>query len=160
MTKDTEKKAKDLFDAISNDDIVQETNMITKLNQVDALRSDIFDFFKDRMMRIRQAEILKMKAQEALEDQLDTGELNFQQILTIFTTASRESRNSAEAIISLFKPVPGANSILADSLGNAQKPDDYEEMFESMSQDELRKIDGLYKMLKSMIKKESEEKED
>lgn len=160
MTKDTEKKAKDLFDAISNEDIVQESNMVTKISQVDALRSDIFDFFKDRMMRIRQAEILKMKAQEALEEQLDTGELNFQQILTIFTTASRESRNSAEAIISLFKPVPGANSILADSLGNAQKPDDYEEMFESMSQDELRKIDGLYKMLKSMIKRESEEKED
>ncbi len=119
------------------------------VDPIQDLRRNVFNFFTDRLDRIKKKEALLEKIQEALEDQVDGGTLTFDQLKSLFSSVSREQSSASEGIISLFRPVPGTPSIFANNIGNADHQDPYREAFNSMPPDKLQKIDALFRFLES-----------
>ncbi len=122
---------------------------VQPIDPIHNLRSNVFNFFTDRLDRIKKKENLLEKIQEALESQVDGGELTFDQLRSLFSSVSREQSAASEGIISLFRPVPGTPSIFANNIGAPERPDPYKEAFNSLSPEKLQKIDALFRFLES-----------
>lgn len=118
---------------------------------IDKLRIEVFEFFKDRMKRIQTQEDLRSKIQTQLEAVVDRGELDFEQLKSLYAMVSRETAISSDSIISLFKPVPGASSILATQIAEEQeKKDGAERLFAMLGDENIRKIDALYRFVSAL----------
>lgn len=120
------------------------------VDPINDLRKSVFNFFTDRLDRIKKKEALLEKIQEALEVKVDGGELTFDQLRSLFASVSREQSTASEGIISLFRPVPGTPSIFANNIGTPEHPDPYRDAFNSMPPEKLQKIDALFRFLESM----------
>lgn len=155
----TNSEVTDLISALGNPDVEDEVARIKQQNQeLDLLRSNIFEFFRDRMKRISEQENLKERVQEKLLDLVESDELNFDQLTALLRNLNSSTRDASSSIIDLFKPSPGANSILADSLGKPQKEqDDLEEFFDHLSPEELEKLNRFYNEMRSIKQVRSED---
>lgn len=120
-------------------------------NPMEVFRSDILNFFKDRISVIAGQELIKQKVEQALIEKLESDELDFDQLMHLYSSVSKTALTSVEAIMSLFKPVPGAPSILADKVVESESVEDkYKDIYEAMSPEELGKLDKLYKLLQKV----------
>jgi len=120
-------------------------------NPMEVFRSDILNFFKDRISAIASQELIKNKVEQALLEKLESDELDFDQLMHLYSSVSKTSLTSVESIMSLFKPVPGAPSILADKVVESEGVEDkYKDIYDSMSPKELEKLDKLFKLLQKV----------
>lgn len=159
MKEQTHKDATDLITALENPSIDDEVERIREQNrELDLLRSNIFEFFRDRMRRISSQESLKERVQVKLLDLVDGDELDFDQLTALLRNLNASTRDASSSIIDLFKPSPGTNSILADTLGKPQKEqDDLEEFFDHLSSEELEKLNKFYNEMRGLKQVRSED---
>lgn len=148
-----EETAHNLIQEFSSDsETSKRTNQIQVSDPFVELKLDLLSFFKDRINRISSQEKLKERTETELESFIDQGDLTFEQVLQVYRQVSTQTNNSADSLLSLFKPTPGAPSILADNLAKQEeKKDVYDELYEQFSGDQLQKIDKLNRLLSSMI---------
>ena len=154
-----EDTANDLLHEFGNDS--ETTSKVTRIQTSDPyveLKMNLLSFFKDRMSKITAQERLKEQVEQALELQLEGGDLSFEQILSLYRLVSTQNNASSDSLLSLFKPTPGAPSILADNLGRQEEDKNmYDEMYEDFSSDQLQALDNLGKILTSLNKKKPSE---
>jgi len=156
---DIEKTANDLLEKFS--DSSEEAKKVNKVLEYDPyvdLKKSLLDFFKDRMNRITVQERLKERIEQELETLVDNGDLTFDQLLRLHSQVAKSNNVSTDSFLTIFKPTPGAPSILAENLAKQdERKDEFDEMYESLSSEQLRKLDKLSKLLQVMS---DEEKED
>ncbi len=114
------------------------------------LRTDILQFFRGIMNTVGEKEKLKGEIEKAFFEDLASETLTFQEKLSLYKLISTQSNIAAESILSIFKPTPGAPSLLADNLSKDTKEDHFDKMYESMSGDDLQKMDKLMKVLNAL----------
>lgn len=144
---DIENTATQLLEGLNSESTQEEVRAVTNADPLDMLRSDILSFFRTHMERIRKQEDLRTGIQNQLQEMIDNGDLTFEQLMKLFSMVSNQENNAADSIISLFKPVPGVGSLLANSIGQDKKDDDVENMYENLSPEQMRSIDKLYRKL-------------
>lgn len=141
-------EAEKLIDIIK--DKKDENQVVPKQDPMGDLTRNIFHFFTDRMHAIEKRESLVDKAQQKLEDFLDEPDISFDDVMAIYRLVSSKSTESAESLISLFKPTPGAGSPLAEAVSREKKEDDsVDNFFRALTPDQLEKVDLLFRMLKA-----------
>lgn len=88
------------------------------------LKLEVFEFFKRTIIRIDRLEKLRLMVQEAIEKRVEetADDMPLEDLRALYASTSAEVNRANEAIISLFRPVPGAPSILANSVGNVPDP--------------------------------------
>lgn len=153
-----EETANSLIKEFSNDSDTQDKITAIKLKDpFNELRIDLLEFFRDRIAKISKQEDLKNKLEEALTLDLDSGELNFDQKMTLYRAVTSQGNHSIDSLLGLFKPTPGAPSILADNLA---RPDDKEDIFndiyENLTSEQLQQVAAMTKVL-TMLGKKSDE---
>jgi len=112
------------------------------------LKLNLLNFFQDRIRRIISQETLKGQIEEKLSEKVEMDELDFNNLLTLYNSVSKQNNASSESLLSLFRPTPGAPSILAENLGTPEKSkDDWEEIYDSLTPDQLQKIDKIRRLL-------------
>lgn len=140
----------------------EEKNEVTVIANSDpfyVLRTDILVFFRQIMKDVEKKDSLKSELEESfLEDLRGNGEepLTFQQKMSLYKLISTQSNISAEGILSLFKPTPGAPSLLADNISKDTEVDKFDEIYEGMSPEELQNVQKFM----TMMNKAYSEKED
>jgi hypothetical protein len=76
--------------------------------------------------------------------------------MSLYKLISTQANLSAESVLSIFKPTPGAPSLLADNLSKDTKEDHFDKVYESMKPEDLQKVDKLMKLLQMMKKDEDD----
>jgi hypothetical protein len=121
---------------------------VPMVDPVESLKRNVFDFFTDRMRRIIRTENLREKIQDSLEADVDGGMLTFDERRTLLASLNSSQTAASESIISLFRPVPGAPSILADNISRGTEVEDsMEKMFKNATPETLRQMDILLRTL-------------
>jgi len=155
MKKDTEKEASNILNGLDNKEVDEEVKALAKnVDSKDLLRDDLFSFLRNRMNRIEEAETLKMKVQAEIEAQLERGELSYDQVVGLYTSINRQIRDHTDSIMTILKPVPGANSPLTDSMREVDRKDNVQEFFEKSDPDTLRVFDSLLRRMKKVNPKD------
>lgn len=156
MEKDTENKVMDLFGTI------EETENIpaVKVDIMDGLRQTIFQFFNLRTEKIADLENFRSKVTVALERKLDSDQLEFKDLMALFSLISSHLNSASDSIISIFKPVPGAESLLAKTLSKDEKEESEKDFFESLNSDQLANVQKLLTALSLINRGEDVDKEE
>jgi len=130
------------------------------ISQFDQLKSSLLSFFKERINSIQERERLKAKVEDSFLDDLQGGELTFSQRLSLYNSVSKQENASADSLLSIFRPTPGAPSILAENLGKTEDVNDsVDEFFNSLDSDSISALEKLGRMIQTMSKKEEKGEE-
>ncbi len=149
MTESTENHARSLISSLSDRHLAADAREAREINPVEQLKMSVFDFFTRAIERVDRLEKSRENAR-ALVDRLiersietadeDDLEVAIARAERLFRLTSSEANRASESIIGLFKPVPGAPSILANSVGNSASSEDDSEAFYSRLTPEQRAI--------------------
>lgn len=116
------------------------------------LRKDILSFFRSIMASVAKKEQLKEKIESSFLEDLEAEELSIQDRMSLYKLISSQSNIAADSILSIFKPTPGAPSLLADNLSKDTNEDHFDKMYDSMKPDDLQKMDKLMKVLQTITR--------
>ncbi len=142
----------------SHSDTQEAVRRIIKEDPFMQLRSDLLEFFRNRISEIQKHDDFIKEIEESLREELQEGVLNFEDKMRLYKMITTQSIASQDGILSLFRPTPGAPSILAQNLSEKEeKADRYEELFEKLSSKDLQKIDKLTKFLDKFKDEDEEE---
>ncbi len=138
-----------------NSDIRDEVKRVTQSDPFFLLRQDLLSFFRNRISEIQKHDSFIKNIETSLKEDLDEGNLSFDEKMRLYKLITNQANNSQEGILSLFRPTPGAPSILAQNLSEKEeKADKYEEIFDKLSSGDLQKIDKLNKFLDKLSSEE------
>lgn len=115
------------------------------------LKLNLLNFFKDRISQITAQERLKQRIEEEIEAFVERGDLTFEQIMSVYNSVSRQNNSSADSLLGLFKPTPGAPSILADNLAKQEeKKDVFENLYDEFSSEQLEKMEVINRVINTI----------
>lgn len=120
-------------------------------NQFDILRSDIVEFFREVMGEVKKKQNLKELIEDSFVEDIHSGELDFQSRMSLYKLISTQSNVTIDSIISLFKPTPGAPSLLADQISKDKDKSLAEDVYDSMSPDDLQNVQKLMSFMSKMM---------
>lgn len=149
----------DLLEKLEDTSQIQErVREVTLMDPFMQLRVDLLEFFRNRITEIQKHDSFITEIEDALREELESDELDFDQKMRLYKTITSQAIASQEGILSLFRPTPGAPSILAQNLSEKEeKKDNFEEIFEKLSASDLQKIDRLTRFLENFPEEEEED---
>lgn len=117
------------------------------------LRTDILLFFRQIMMEVQDKELLKKTLESSFLADVKSEELSFQEKMNLYKLISTQSNIAAEGILSLFKPTPGAPSLLADNISKDKEKNKFDELYDDMSSDDLQQVQKFMLMMNKALDK-------
>lgn len=139
------------------DESKPEVKVITEADPFFILRNDILSFFRQIMGEVSKKEALKHKIEDSFLEDLESDTLDFQSRMSLYKLISTQSNVSVDSILSLFKPTPGAPSLLADNISREKEKTHFDEMYENMSPDDLQNVSKLMAFMTKVMQKEKDE---
>lgn len=151
----------ELLDKLEDHSAIQErVREVTLMDPFMQLRVDLLEFFRNRIAEIQKHDDFITEIESSLREELYSDELDFDQKMRLYKMITTQSIASQEGILSLFRPTPGAPSILAQNLSEKEeKRDNFEETFDRLSSKDLQKIDLLTRFLENFPEEEEEGEE-
>ncbi len=149
MRKKTQRDAQNLVAALQDTKVTRNVAEVVKAkDELDVLKTNIFDFFSNRIAHIETSESLKQLVQSKIEEKIEDDVLEFPDIMQVFRLLHQETSVASEQILNLFKPVAGASSPIMASIANkAEKEDPIDAIHDEMTPNDLEAIDSLIKYL-------------
>lgn len=140
-----------LLNQMENEEINKEVLQTQEVDEFKDLRMQLFSFFKDRMHAISSKEKILQRINERMLEYVDTnGELTLEEMQSIYRMYAADSREATDSFLALFKPTPGTPSLLAQNISEKEeKKDKFDELYESMSAEDLQKLDKFVKLFKT-----------
>lgn len=138
------------------DDKEKDVKVFSEVDPMLILRKDILSFFQGIMASVSKKESLKELIESSFIEDLESRELSFQDRISLYKLISTQANISSDSVLSIFKPTPGAPSLLADNLSKDREDDHFDKMYANMKPDDLQKMDKLMKFLQ-MLPKESKD---
>lgn len=145
-------EANNLLNSLEDVNIDDQIRAIQSYDLLEDLKKDVYKFFSQRLSYIQDKESFTEKVQKKLEEFLDRDELNFDQILSLYRLGLSKTSEATDSITSLFRPTPGAPSPFADNIAKSKESDDFENSFENMTPEDLRKLDKVFRAMLAMSK--------
>lgn len=159
MNDDTRREAGRLVGMLGDRGLMAEARAARAADPVDQLRLAVFDFFTRAIDRVDRLERSRDKAREVVDRltdrvmrDIDDPGVDLETLLAraekLFRMMSSEANRANDSIIGLFRPVPGAPSILANSVGShAQSEDDPDAFYDRLTSDQRAVFERLREML-------------
>jgi len=140
------------MDTLNTPALAVEARAIRERDAMEDLKSEVLAFFKNRMASISRAERVKELIFQQLESDIEGGVLNFDQIMSVLTRLDRGNTESADSIISMFRPTGnGGGSSLTDIVRPDTDKSELARAFENYSSEDLRKINETMKVLRDIV---------
>jgi hypothetical protein len=142
MRENETQEAEVMVSALADPRFLNEAREIQEIDPMDDLKLEILKFFKTRVTSISRADTIKEMAYKQLEEMIEGGELNFDQLMGVIRQVANENNSSADSIMSIFRSQGGPNggSPLQDMMRPLSDKSDLAKAFDNMSPEELRKI--------------------
>lgn len=139
------KTSKELVGMLDEKDV--EIKVFSETDPMLTLRNDILSFFRAIMIEVSDKQDLKKRIENSFLEDLESGDLPLDDRMRLYKLITSQTNISADSILSIFKPTPGAPSLLADNLSRDREEDHFDRVFENMKPSDLQKIDKLVKAI-------------
>ena len=147
-----EDEAKELIDTIDSPVLMNAARAIQNIDAMEDLKNEVLDFFKNRIASISRAERIKELVFQQLENQIQSGTLSFEQFMILLMRLDRDNNDSADSIISMFRPSGvGGGSLLTDIVRPVTDKSDITKAFENYTPQELRAINETFKVIRDIV---------
>jgi hypothetical protein len=147
-----DREARTLIDAIDTPALAVEARAVQAVDTMEDLKQEVLGFFKNRIAAISRAEQIKEHIFAQLEDDIQGGTLNFDQLMTVLMRLDRDNNDSADSIISMFRPTGnGQGSLLTDIVRPGSDKTELARAFENYTPEELRKIDQTMRVIRDIV---------
>jgi hypothetical protein len=142
MRENEVQEAEAMMSTLADPRFLDEAREIQEIDPMDDLKLEILKFFKTRVASISRADTIKEMAYKQLEEMIEGGELNYDQLMGVIRQVGNENNSSADSIMSIFRSQGGPNggSPLQDMMRPLSDKGDLAKAFDNMSPEELRKI--------------------
>ena len=145
--------ARELMSALDSPGPMGDARALQTVDAMEDLKQEVLGFFKNRIASITRAERIKELVYQQLEVNIQSGELNFDKLMTLLMRLDRDNNDAADSIISMFRNAGGNNggSLLTDIVRPATDKSDLARAFENYSPEELRKINETMKVIRDIV---------
>ena len=141
----------ELLNKMQDKQINNEVQVIQEMDEFRDLRMQLFSFFKDRMQAISAKERILQRLNTRIEEYVDSEDMTRVEMQSIYRMYAADSREATDSFLALFKPTPGTPSLLAQNISEKEeKKDRFDELYESMSPDDLQRLDKFIKAFKAV----------
>jgi len=145
-------EAEELINALETPAFATEARALQTMDAMEDLKNEVLGFFKNRIAAITRAEHIKDLVFQQLEQDIQGGGLSFDQKMTVLMRLARDNNDSADSIISMFRP-SGNNqgSLLTDIVRPSSDKSEIARAFEDYSPEELRNINEAMKAIRDIV---------
>lgn len=156
--KDIESTSQELIGELSKPgDIEVSARTLTPIeSDQNHLRKTLFSFFDDTIKKVDDEQSLMKELKESFHNDVAGNTLDFNERMSLYQMLASKQNNQINSILSLFKPAPGAPSMLADNVIKEEKEDKYQEVFNKASTHDLQNISKLVDYLQMNEKKDED----
>lgn len=155
MTDRTLREGRQLVRGLEDQDLQADAAAARMEDPVESLKLSVFQFFSRVIDGVDRRERLRQKVQDVIERRVDRDgdTMQLDELRGLYASTSSEVNKASEAIISLFRPVPGAPSLLANSMGSDHAgEDDPNDFYQRLSPHEREVFERLRVMMDSATK--------
>jgi hypothetical protein len=152
MREDEIQEAGEMLSTLADRRLLSEATAIQEIDPIEDLKIEILRLFKIRIASISRADAIKEMAYQQLEEMIQGGELNFDQLMGVIRQVANENNSGAESIMSIFRPQGGPNggSPLQDMMRPLSDKGDLAKAFDNMSSEDLRKIHETMQVIRDI----------
>jgi hypothetical protein len=149
----TQEQARTMLEALEDKRFKNDALRVANTDSLGEMKQNLIQFFKDRIDTIKKSDHLRDTLYEKFQTKLERDELTFEQMMSVYRLLGSENNNAADGVLSIFRPVPGAQSLFLEVSRPADKDEELKTAFRNYSAEELQTIERTMGHLASLAKK-------
>lgn len=159
MTEDTmegtQDQAREVLSALEDKRLKNDALRAANTDSLGEMKANLIQFFKDRIETIKESDTLRKAFYQKMMDMLERDTLTFEQVVTGCKLLGNESNTASDSLLNIFRPVPGAQSLLLEVSRPPDKDEELKTAFKNYSAEELQAIERTMGHLASLAKQNS-----
>lgn len=141
MSEDIKNQAAQMLRRIDNPTLQGQVTKIQNEDPMEELKKEVLSFFKTKIAAIKRSEAVKELVYNQLESKIQGGELEFDQLMQVLARLDNGSNDSADSIISMFRPTANGTSALTEIVRPAEDSSDIAKAFVGYTSQDLQAIE-------------------
>ena len=141
MNETIKSQANQFLKSIDNPTLQSQVTKIQNEDPMEELKKEVLNFFKTKIAAIQRSEKVKELVYNQLESKIQGGELNFDQLIMVLARLDNGSNDSADSIISMFRPSANGVSALTEIVRPPENSSELAKAFAGYSSEELQTIE-------------------
>lgn len=141
MSEDIKNQAAQMLRRIDNPTLQGQVTKIQNEDPMEELKKEVLSFFKTKIAAIKRSEAVKELVYNQLESKIQGGELEFDQLMQVLARLDNGSNDSADSIISMFRPTANGTSALAEIVRPSEDSSDIAKAFAGYTSQDLQAIE-------------------
>lgn len=141
MSEDIKNQAAQMLRRIDNPTLQGQVTKIQNEDPMEELKKEVLSFFKTKIAAIKRSEAVKELVYNQLESKIQGGELEFDQLMQVLARLDNGSNDSADSIISMFRPTANGTSALTEIVRPSEDSSDIAKAFAGYTSQDLQAIE-------------------
>lgn len=141
MSEDIKNQAAQILRRIDNPTLQGQVTKIQNEDPMEELKKEVLSFFKTKIAAIKRSEAVKELVYNQLESKIQGGELEFDQLMQVLARLDNGSNDSADSIISMFRPTANGTSALTEIVRPSEDSSDIAKAFAGYTSQDLQAIE-------------------
>lgn len=141
MNEDIKNQAAQMLRRIDNPTLQGQVTKIQNEDPMEELKKEVLSFFKTKIAAIKRSEAVKELVYNQLESKIQGGELEFDQLMQVLARLDSGSNDSADSIISMFRPTANGTSALTEIVRPSEDSSDIAKAFAGYTSQDLQAIE-------------------
>ena len=141
MNEDIKNQAAQMLRRIDNPTLQGQVTKIQNEDPMEELKKEVLSFFKTKIAAIKRSEAVKELVYNQLESKIQGGELEFDQLMQVLARLDNGSNDSADSIISMFRPTANGTSALTEIVRPTDDSSDIAKAFAGYTSQDLQAIE-------------------
>ena len=141
MSEDIKNQAAQMLRRIDNPTLQGQVTKIQNEDPMEELKKEVLSFFKTKIAAIKRSEAVKELVYNQLESKILGGELEFDQLMQVLARLDNGSNDSADSIISMFRPTANGTSALTEIVRPSEDSSDIAKAFAGYTSQDLQAIE-------------------
>ena len=141
MSEDIKNQAAQMLRRIDNPTLQGQVTKIQNEDPMEELKKEVLSFFKTKIAAIKRSEAVKELVYNQLESKIRGGELEFDQLMQVLARLDNGSNDSADSIISMFRPTANGTSALTEIVRPSEDSSDIAKAFAGYTSQDLQAIE-------------------
>lgn len=141
MSEDIKNQAAQMLRRIDNPTLQGQVTKIQNEDPMEELKKEVLSFFKTKIAAIKRSEAVKELVYNQLESKIQGGELEFDQLMQVLARLDNGSNDSADSIISMFRPTANGASALTEIVRPSEDSSDIAKAFAGYTSQDLQAIE-------------------
>jgi hypothetical protein len=153
VMEETQDQARAMLEALEDKRFKNDALRAANTDPLGEMKQNLIQFFKDRTDIIRKGDHLRDSLYEKFLRKIEGDELTFDQMMSVWRLLGSDNNNSADGLLGVFRPVPGAQSLFLEVSKPVDKDEELKLAYKNYSAEELQTIEKTMGHLAILAKK-------